>query len=1667
MSPNPVQKNNQGNTTGRGITPQNAPLNNPSNASKHADVDTPMGEASGSNNKDELEEYTESRIPELEPYSAFASEENLADYLAKGNRIEQKDISAHSPDFLVRAYCQQEADRCSAGMKAALFDDNLFNKLKSEREGWQEKLAQFQAKEPVAAPSTNAAKSQHAEVKDRSEMSLVELVKNLKAFTDGMPPFQLRGHGHRHNKGYGKYATIVDFFEDFEIYLDNHDVPIESHWKACMYYACSIEKRKWCSKLADSKNITCYEDFKRELIEMFSSPYSELYHMLHIRYMTQHKLQLTLRNFAIMMHDYAARHQIEDDKALLIDFLRNMDERYQKVSWDAVRNFRGKHDRFPTMQDMIRLVGGIEDSVKMQKAQDQKLPWADLDGAESSDDDTDSESSDNEGAPTKKRKRTRRSAKKGKGGKPKERSNSHGGKHCTIHGEGNHTTDQCYDVKELAKQKKQQRHQRKEREYGPCKFCGYKNYMPGHNCPQMREYNRLHPLPNDADKRNNNNHHHHKNNNNNFQARMAALRISESKHLQIDTDELMNTPSKHDQCKLEEELCARAMNAENTDSCILLPMLVQNQETMALLDTGCTHSLIDKKYAELNTLPITPANGGTIKLAVEGMDVKRIGYTKDVPVEYNGKHFVHTFEILELPDTDVPIVVGMDILTKMGIGITGLTSAWPNMHASSDNVAETVVDPDPVEPNNSPAGTQEEQDAFHDAIQPLILANKQIPKTSFCTLQESIVSLDTGKHKPVNRRQYPIAHALQPVLAETIDQWLQDGTIEPRPAHEDSSEWNSPITFAPKKDAYGNYTGKRPCLDPRHINRLIPDDRHPLPLIRDIFNSFDGATVFSTLDLKSAFHRFKIRREDRHKTTFTVNGQQYRFKGCPFGLKPISSKFQRVMDRVFKDMRDFVLCFVDDIIVFSRNMEEHKEHVARAIKALTDVNLILNADKCHFAQKAVYLLGFCVSAEGRTLDPRKLTNIHTWPIPQTGKDIQRFLGVVNYFREHVPNISTLTAPLDHLRHVGNLGDLWADVHTEAFIAIRRILVNTPILRYPNMKYPFSVATDASNVGIGAVLYQVIGNETRHISFMARALSKSERNYSTTKRELLAVVYALEKFHQYLWGNHFTLYTDHRALTYLHTQKVANPMMVGWLDRILEYNFEVVHLPGLDNILPDQLSRLFPTAKELEEGNDGDEIVVRAANANSNDMDVQDMFVPPEGERQKLLRQHHLFGHFGASAIVNALHSEGIHWPNMHQDAVETAKKCKECQMFNIAKKGYHPLRPIHAFLPADHWAIDLAGPFRPTFGNNTYLLVMVDICTRYCVLRPIPNKQSDTIVKALIQVFGDYGFPRYLQSDNGTEFVNTLVKKLSEATGFDHRLVTPYHPRANGVAERWVQTSVRTLRKLIKGALKDWDHFVPCVQLAINAKISERHDSAPFSLMFARKMNTFSDYRDEESFRPMTEEELQERLDAMENIVFPAINEKVLAVLDAQKKAFDSKHHIVDFPVDSEVVVVIPAKERTKLDTPHDGPYTVVRKTKGGSYVLKDVRGKILDRDYAPSQLKLISQDYDLDSPCDDLYMVDRIVAHNKIAPGTYEYQVRWEGYTPDDDTWEPESSFTNVQTIHDYWKRLGEKPEQKPEELQSKVKTRKNGSRSKFNSRKRKQQHPKNSVRKSQRLQH
>ena len=287
---------------------------------------------------------------------------------------------------------------------------------------------------------------------------------------------------------------------------------------------------------------------------------------------------------------------------------------------------------------------------------------------------------------------------------------------------------------------------------------------------------------------------------------------------------------------------------------------------------------------------------------------------------------------------------------------------------------------------------------------------------------------------------------------------------------------------------------------------------------------------------------------------------------------------------------------------------------------------------------------------------------------------------------------------------------------------------------------------------------------QYIGFVARSLTKSERNYGTTKRELLAIVLALQKFHTYLWGRHLILRTDHKALVFIHTQKDLNAMLTNWFDTIFNYTFTVVHLPGIDNVLPDSLSCLFHSKKELGEGNvdkfHSSQYVMRKIDRANRKATIaylaEHMLEPPTGEKkQEILEKAHLFGHFGAETMVKAIHNKVMHWPKLMEQALAVAKKCSHCRKFNIVKTGYNPHRPVRSFLPGDHWAIDLAGPLPLTERNNRYMLVMIDICSRFVIRRSIPNKTAEAVVKALIPVFCDFGIPRIVQSDNGK---NLLTK---------------------------------------------------------------------------------------------------------------------------------------------------------------------------------------------------------------------------------------------------------------------------------------------------------------------
>ena len=1107
---------------------------------------------------------------------------------------------------------------------------------------------------------------------------------------------------------------------------------------------------------------------------------------------------------------------------------------------------------------------------------------------------------------------------------------------------------------------------------------------------------------------------------------------------------------------------------------LITPIYVENVKLLGKVDTGSDISCINKSVF-INKLKLSTIMKASGTLEFLGNSVKRLGSTEPLTLSYiNNISFKHNFEVVDFNEhMDFDVLLGTDILSKMNIGLTGVAFHWnrdniySTLNECSDDQIRNVnfVNGDQVdEPDNTPFGTVNERDAFMTQIELALKTNEEIPITSFCTVPESVVRLPTKEGATAFQRQYPIPHTLKPVLQTQIDEWLKSGTIVKTTVN---TSFNSPLLLVPKRNGKGEIVSHRVCMDTRALNRLLPDNNYPVPLIRDIFDSLAGNKVFTTLDLKSAYNRFLVHPDDQHKLTFTFNNQQYSFQGMCFGVKTVTSLFCKVMDILFQDF-DCVRTYVDDCIVASKDLETHAKDVAKVIDRLTSVNLILNQDKCHWAQKSVYMLGFVVTEMGTMVDPRKLKTVNDWPIPRSGKDIQRFMGLVNYFREYIPKISQVAAPLDRLRNVADVKSHWTEVHTSSFKTLKDILNSRALLHYPDMSKKFIIATDASQYGIAAVLTQKDElDRTKHIAFWSSSLSPSQRRWSTTKRELYAIVEALKRFRPYVWGTKFEVHTDHKALVYLHTQKVANSMMIGWLEILLDFDFDVIHIQGILNTLPDELSRLYPPDddKTLEEGENiigsmydkarkhsiyntkyirrsggkiDDKKTVNSTTLIESKHKTVDYICPPAEERDRILKEAHTFGHFGAESIVKEVHSQGCHWINIYDEALEIVKSCKQCQRHNIVKKGYHPLTSITAYLPFDHIAIDLAGPLPVTERGNTFLFIIVDICTKYIIARPLQNKQSDTIAKALIQVFGDYGISKTIQSDNGREFRNSLMDSISRNLGIDRRYSTAFHSRGNGAAESGVKIALNTLRKMVEDNGQDWDHHVPIAQLAMNNRITHRTNSSPFSLMFARKLNPFKEYNKEKKealpSREISAEELLEKVEKMSEIVFPAIQERTRRIVEEYNKKFNTKNNIItDIPENTSVMVKLPSRT-SKLAPIYEGPFTVIRRTQGGSYILRDDHTQeLLHRNYVPSELKIVSID---ESAIEDEYYEVEDIRDHRGNEGNREYLVKWVGYGERSNTWQTADDFSDPTYINKYWNKQQELRRLEQSRIKEKINT-------------------------------
>lgn len=430
-----------------------------------------------------------------------------------------------------------------------------------------------------------------------------------------------------------------------------------------------------------------------------------------------------------------------------------------------------------------------------------------------------------------------------------------------------------------------------------------------------------------------------------------------------------------------------------------------------------------------------------------------------------------------------------------------------------------------------------------------------------------------NNNKPIYTKSYRYPYCHKEEVQTQITKMLEQGIIRPS-----FSPWSSPIWIVPKKKDASGKTKWRLVIDYRKLNEQTIEDRYPLPNITDILDKLGKCQYFTTLDLASGFHQIEVNPRDSEKTAFTVDFGHYEFTRMPFGLKNAPSTFQRVMDNVLGELQgSHCLCYMDDIIIYSTSLQEHMENLTQVFKRLKKANLKIQLDKSEFLKREVAFLGHIVTPEGVKPNPQKIEAIKNFPIPRTDKQIKSFLGLLGYYRKFISNFSDLTKPLTACLRKDCKIKL-TDDYIQCFEKCKKLLCQEPILQYPDFERPFLVTTDASNVAIGGVLSQGTIGQDLPICFASRTLTKTEENYSTIEKELLAIVWTVKYFRPYLFGRKFTIITDHKPLTWLFSLKEPNSKLVRWRLKLEEYDYNIVYKKGAKNTNADALSRSIPEDK---------------------------------------------------------------------------------------------------------------------------------------------------------------------------------------------------------------------------------------------------------------------------------------------------------------------------------------------------------------------------------------------------------------------------------------------------------------------------------------------------------
>jgi hypothetical protein len=580
---------------------------------------------------------------------------------------------------------------------------------------------------------------------------------------------------------------------------------------------------------------------------------------------------------------------------------------------------------------------------------------------------------------------------------------------------------------------------------------------------------------------------------------------------------------------------------------------VFNQLALILFDSGASHSFISQKFSTKCQLPFCHT-GGSFMIATPGGKVASNQLNQSVPI-WLGSHIVKTTLL-------IPGLENVDII----LGATGMTR-----HKVVLDVASRIIEIKSPICGSFTLFLPNQDSTQSCAFAMIELPLKKIPVV--CEYAdvfpdelpgmppdwgiEFAIELQPGT-TPISKRPYRMPPAELAELKKQLQELLDKGFIRPS-----TSPWGCPALFVKKKDE-----SLRLCIDYRPLNAVTIKNKYPLPRIDVLFDQLVKAKVFYKIDLRSGYHQIKIRASDIPKTAFSTRYGLYEYLVMSFGLTNALAYFMYLMNSVFMPkLEKFIVVFIDDILVYSKNEEEHAGHLHVVIQHLREHRLYAKLSKCDFWLKEIKFLGHTISEAGIAVDPDKVQEVMNWKPPTTVHQIRSFLGLTGYYRRFILDFSRIAKPMTELLKKG-AKFVWGQKCEDAFHTLRQHLTTAPVLAQPNISKTFDVYCDASGIGLGCVLMQ----DNRVIAYASRALRPHEQNYPTHDLELAAVVHTLKMWRHYLMGTHYNIFTDHKSLKYIFTQADLNMRQRRWLELIKDYELEVHYHLGKANVVADALSQ---------------------------------------------------------------------------------------------------------------------------------------------------------------------------------------------------------------------------------------------------------------------------------------------------------------------------------------------------------------------------------------------------------------------------------------------------------------------------------------------------------------